>query len=146
MAAKLTKRDRVTIRTLRRAEEEERRRVLALFERGMEAGLFWEVASSAASEMRSEYVPAMLYRLWREGRVRDEQLADAVPEVWIHNRSPLAGLGERRWLQMFKTAGFVCRFVERVTSGDEEIPIAYAHLTEIPTEPITVWRGAALAK
>lgn len=65
-----------------------------------------------------------------------KRLELALWAVWVHNPSPLKGLGERRWLQLFKAAGFAV-----ITGGTVS---EYEHLTVKPTEPITVWRGAAL--
>ena len=97
----------------------------------------WEASAYAVSMGLASHVPRMLYEAWKGGSIRDLELA--LWAVWVHNRSPLQGLGERRWLQLFKAAGFT------VVTGETVGTVAeYEHLTEKPTEPVTVWRGAAL--
>jgi len=97
----------------------------------------WEASAYAVSMGLAIHVPRMLYEAWKEGAIPDLELA--LWAVWVHNRSPLQGLGERRWLQLFKAAGFAV-----VTGGTAGTVAEYEHLSEKPTEPITVWRGAAL--
>ena len=104
----------------------------------------WSATNEAVSEHVANAVPGMLYRLWQGGEISDEQLPDAVTWTWVHNRSPIPCLGERRWLALFKAAGFIVGGVERTHIGGELVPDKFEHLTELPTEPITVWRGAAL--
>lgn len=51
-------------------------------------------------------VPPMLYRLWQAGDIDSDDLPTAIRDVWVHNLSPMTGLGERAWLRLFKAAGF----------------------------------------
>lgn len=125
-------------------EEAERERwVLATIEQGLPNDP-WGATLSALSEGVADVVPGILYRLWRASMIPAEQLQDAVAWTWIHNRAPLACIGERRWLELFKSAGFIVAGVDQTRVGDEVIENTYAHLTERPAEPITVYRGAAL--
>lgn len=132
--------------------EAEHRRTLDLIEAGLVGGDSWQAAAIAVHEHLADYVPPMLYRLWRDGRVDDERLREVIADVWIHNRSPVhglgveePGLGPRRWLEMFKAVGFVWRTEEVVDSRDGPVDAAYDHLTDVPTKPMDLWRGAALS-
>lgn len=126
-----------------REEAAEERRVLEGIERRL-ASDPWGATRESVHQGVAEAVPGMVYRLWQTGEFSTEELEDVVAWSWVHNRSPLRGLGERRWLQLFKATGFLIGFVD-VVKGGEPVEATYRHLTELPTEPITVWRGAALS-
>lgn len=128
---------------LRAEEVEQERRQLAVIEAGLPDDP-WGATMAAVNSSLADAVPGMLYRLWSEGTITEEQLPDAVTWTWIHNASPVSGLGERRWVELFKAAGVLRVFVD-VHCGGELVPTKFQHLTEKPTEPITVWRGAALS-
>jgi hypothetical protein len=134
-------------------ERAHERRVVGFIEQALAHDDFHEAASAAIDLCLFDDVPPLLYRLWREGRISREQLPDAVAEVWIHNPSPVASLGQRRWVELFKTAvaelrGPIIRSVKvqlLTPDGGESTPVAaaYAHLSELPAEPLEIWRGAA---
>jgi hypothetical protein len=75
-------------------------------------------------------------------------LERALQAVWFYNSSPLRGLGERRWLEMFKEVGFVVVTAQARShhpdGTSEDVSTRYEHLTARPTEPIEICRGAAL--
>jgi hypothetical protein len=135
------------------AERAHERRVVGFIEQALAHGDFYEAATAAIGPCLFDEVPPLLYRLWHEGRIAREQLPWAVAEVWIQNPSPLASLGQRRWLELFKEAvaalgSPIVRSVEvkmLTPDGDESTPVAaeYGHLTELPAGPLEVWRGAA---
>jgi hypothetical protein len=130
----------------RAKEREQERRSLALIE-GALANDAWGATMTAVSEGLAEHVPGIVYRLWREGRLSGPgELYDATAWSWIHNRSPEPCIGQRRWLQLFKAAGFLVAYVDQVKRGDEAVPAKFELITEKPTEPLTLWRGAALNK
>jgi hypothetical protein len=136
------------------AERAEERRVVGFIEQALAHGDYYQAAAAAIDLHLFDEVPPLLYRLWHEGRIPREQLPEAVAEVWIPNPSPLASLGQRRWLELFKEAvaeggGPVVRSVEvqlLAADGGSPTPVAaaYDHLTEPPAGPLEIWRGAAL--
>lgn len=70
-----------------------------------------------------------------------DQLREAIPSIWIHNRSPVPPIGERSWLAMFKAAGFLSQVAEVVGKPSRYV----TELAETrPTRPLVVWRGASL--
>lgn len=117
-----------------RQEEAERLRIL-------EAGLPmdpWMAADFAVDCGLSDRLPSILYRTWQRGGIED--LQPALWAVWVHNKSPRACLGERKWLELFKAAGFTV--VTSTTVGEDT---KFGQLTERPSEPLELWRGAAVA-
>ena len=110
-----------------RQEREQEAHELGLIEAGLLVNP-WGASLQALSCGLSDYVPPMLYEAWVSGRLPEEDLGLALRAVWVHNKSPLRGLGERKWLQMFKAAGFVVASVE-VKRGDAEIPTNFEHLS-----------------
>jgi hypothetical protein len=135
------------------AERAHERRVVGFIEQALAHSDFYAAASAAIELHLFDEVPQLLYRLWHEERIAREQLPEAVAEVWIQNPSPVASLGQRRWLELFKAAvaalgGPIVRSVEvkmLTPDGGESTPVAaaYGHLTEPPTGSLEVWRGAA---
>jgi hypothetical protein len=102
----------------------------------------------AQAYCRSDAVPKILYRLWKDGVISTDQLESMILDVWQHNKSPVRGLGEpglgeRKWLEMFKAIGFRCGWYECRIDGQSVEP-EYELITEQPTEPLTLWRGASL--
>jgi hypothetical protein len=94
----------------------------------------------------ADEVPPLLFDLWSEGQITDEQLPNALSAVWVRNRSPLRSLGERKWLALFKAVGF---FIVNSSGGRvihidgraTPIPTAFAHRDAQPVAPVEVWRG-----
>jgi hypothetical protein len=135
------------------AERAHEQRVVRFIEQALAHGDFYAAASAAIELHLFDEVPPLLYRLWHEGRIAREQLPEAIGEVWIQNPSPVASLGQRRWLELFKEAvaelgGPIVRSVKvKMLSldGGESTPVTaeYGHLIELPAGPLEVWRGAA---
>lgn len=90
----------------------------------------------------SAELPPLLYELWTEGLIDLDALRDAIPEVWINNKSPVTGLGMHKWTAMFKAAGFLSR---TVSSSLHQPAFEISLHDGPPTESLIVWRGAALA-
>jgi hypothetical protein len=92
-----------------RCEEREQAKLLALVRRTLIAGAF-----EGRRDMFGvrERIPRLLFRLWRSGQLSTRRLTYMLPEVWIYNPRPLASLGPRAWVQMFKATGFIGRTVE----------------------------------
>lgn len=117
---------------------------LQLIEHGLLSGDAYGATKFALDLRVDEHVPLILYRLWHEGRIGEADLQDVVACVWVNNRSPTAGLSRRRWVELFKAAGPIIRSEVAIDGDDEQLPPEFAPLTTMPTEPMTVWRGAAL--
>jgi len=113
----------------------------ALVEAVFDCGDYWGAAIGALDLGLSEELPPLLWRRWTAGAMTLDQLREAIPSIWIHNRSPVPPIGERSWLAMFKAAGFLSQVAEVVGK-----PSRYAtELAETrPTRPLVVWRGASL--
>jgi hypothetical protein len=94
----------------------------------------------------ADEVPQLLYDLWSAGQIAEEQLPYAVYAVWVRNKSPLRGLGERKWLALFKAMGFRAvnnsggRTIDR-DGRATSIPTSFLQLDARPVAPIEVWRG-----
>jgi hypothetical protein len=73
--------------------------------------------------------PSMLYLWFETGRLTRDELRSLILDVWQMAEWPVRSLGERTWLRMFKTAGFV---------SDTD--------AAAPTTPLTVWRGATQSR
>lgn len=51
-------------------------------------------------------------------------LGFAIPTVWVHNNAPVRGIGEQRWLAMFKDAGFMAVTESSQVHGDSTLDFA----------------------
>jgi hypothetical protein len=69
--------------------------------------------------------PRLLWDWWHREQIPRDEFKRLLPVVWLMAEWPSSALGNRRWLEMFKSAGFV--------SDYEADP---------PTEPVTAYRGA----
>ncbi len=70
-------------------------------EAAVEAGHF----RSAVSLLQERTVA--LHDWWSSGRLSAEQLRPLLTETWTKAHFPLARVGERAWVRMFKAAGFI---------------------------------------
>jgi hypothetical protein len=80
------------------------------------------VDSSEASHTLREW--------WMNGEIAAEDFKRLLPMAWIMTDRPLAGVGTRQWVEMFKSTGFV-------TDNEWSTP---------PTEPLTLYRGHGLGR
>jgi hypothetical protein len=117
-------------------EREQQRRSVAGFEAGITYDP-WSVAISAVGIGLADEVPPIVYRAWQSGRLTGETLSEAIWAAWFHNKDPMRSIGQRAWVRLFKAAGFI-------SAGYEKSENAYELHWDQPTEPVTVWRGAAL--
>ena len=101
-----------------RLERDQERENWARIELCLVNGLSCAAATYVVDVGLTEKVPGILYELWEERRLGGD-LKSAVADVWIHNESPLRGLGQRRWLELFKTAGFVVRRSPTVIDAEQ---------------------------
>jgi hypothetical protein len=121
-------------------EREEEAEVLRM----VEAGLLFDAATSADIALvhgLADHFPPMVYEAWISGHLPQENLADALWAAWVKNPAPRGLLGERKWLSLFRAAGFIMVRLEIKTDG-VPVPTKYEHLTARPTDPVEVWRGA----
>jgi hypothetical protein len=121
--------------------------------REVEAALTNGDASTAVSYAIEEGVrpelPALLYRMWESGTIGGDEFHDALAWIWVESPAPLLVLGERAWLRMFKSAGFVSLIVNtRWTplGGSSVNDRGFDLITEKPTAPVKVWRGASFER
>jgi hypothetical protein len=104
------------------------------------------VAEYAVDFGLSGQVPALVYAAWQDGALTDETLHAVIFDAWQHNHAPTEGIGQRKWVQMFKTAGFVSAYIDEVTLTEKDgtrtaVPPRFEPTIEQPTEPVPVWRG-----
>jgi hypothetical protein len=131
-------------------EDERMAQECELIREALESGDAWGAVERGLSMGLSGDVPRLLAELWSECRIDIAKLRAAVPEVWIHNKSPVSSIGQRRWLAMFKAAGFLSQTKETQVHHPDGSVTAVEPLFEItlhtgqPTGPLTVWRGASL--
>jgi hypothetical protein len=91
------------------------------------------------SEIRaSQYPPRALYDAFKTGRVPSIDLPAIIASIWVWDDSPTSALGEKEWLEMFRSAGFFAYppLVVRQADGSH-VPL------ERPTAPLTLYRGAS---
>lgn len=131
-----------SISELRAQEAEQEAELVRQIEQIAAEGEWYAVAEVAAGNNRSDLVPPLLYREWSHGRLSMEQLHWALAGAWVDNPRPQDCLGERKWLAMFKAAGWVTASVEAVIEGSAVEP-DFTHYDAQPEGPILVWRGAA---
>ena len=136
-----------------RQEQEAEAQCLATVRDGLLLGAAASVVHEALAYGLSDEVPFMLDELWRDGLLSVDLLAAAIPEVWIHNKAPVTGvvrpgLGQRRWVVLFKAAGFLYRHAQTIGADNTPQPSPYPHpdFRSQPKEVLTVWRGASLTR
>ncbi len=141
----------MTIEDLRRREAEQEADDLRVIGQLLRSDRPEDAALHALqSSLSPDVVPPMLYDAWRSGELlSDDAIPRAIWGTWVYNKAPMRGLGERKWLQLFKAAGFVPIVVDEVrhTGADGMVTVvehAFDLITEKRTRPMTVWRGAAL--
>jgi hypothetical protein len=143
-------RDEPTIAELRERYAREEAQNRALLVAVFDSGDYWGAAQVALPPGLSEEVPRLLWQRWSAGSLAREQLREAVPPIWIFNRSPVSPIGEHAWLTMFRAAGYLCQTAHsRVHLSDgtlTEVEAAYrVELAETPPkDSLVVWRGASL--
>lgn len=132
-------------------EQEQERRNRELIATGFAADP-WGAALHAVTVHQTDEVPRVLYRMWEAGDLTGEQLHAGIHAAWVYNEAPIRSIGERRWLRLFKAAGFVSAVVAEsadTNSSDgtrKVIEQRFELITECPTKPVTVWRGADLER
>jgi hypothetical protein len=85
----------------------------------------WDKCSVALLEVGRNGAPRELSRWWRSRAATVPVLRALIVEVWHLSEDPVPAIGESRWLELWKAAGFV--------SDTGRAP---------PAEPMTLYRGA----
>ena len=124
----------------RAREQADREQIAAM----IEDGDAYSAARFAVTVGLADEVPPLVFAQWEVGHLAGAALESAIYASWVVNKSPLRSIGERKWLRMFKAVGFFSVSATVKVDGSEVSP-AFVHVTERPTEQITVWRGAALS-
>ncbi len=83
--------------------------------------------------------PALLLEWWECGLLSIDDLRHVLPGVWVSAEFPVRAIGERAWLRMFKTAGYVY-----CLSSDAGVFISGHDPSKPPTCDLEVYRGARL--
>ena len=80
--------------------------------------------------------PRLLHEWHDAGYLTVDDLRELIPLAWVGAEYPVSSIGERAWLRMFKTTGYVLEaFADSPWPWD---------VRRQPVEPVTVFRGAPL--
>jgi len=103
------------------------------------SGEFVGAAREALALGLADEIALQIYAMWSTGDLQGEALQDALQPAWVYNKSPVGAIDQRAWVRLFKACGPFTK-----SSEVKGVDPAFEHLTEIPTEPFTIWRGSWL--